>query len=268
MIPRSGGRAFVTGARTRHFLASLRDAAEARGVWIDECGLQHGPTSHYLACSSSSDVEELAAEVGASYTYQVAEQIAGLLPPLDSYSRLTDERELPRGLELEMFDTDTLTWLETEQRQRPGLYRCRTYEGHLHGLLDPLSHWHRVIKEVGVYEVLRWEAKPVLVYNDADEELQVPADAALPALHARAATLCSGRLPRYSRPPNARTSAPARSRSSRSTLHRLPSRGAGKGRLAYAASDRLGTLKYPNVPRAIAEKVAASLAQELEGGAA
>jgi hypothetical protein len=264
MIPRSGGRVFVTGARTRHFVSRLREEAEARDVWIDECGIQNGPTSLYLACRSDLDAETLAAALGVGYTYQVAEQIAGVLPPLDAYARVTDERELPYGLELERFAADRIEWTETDQREQPGLYRCRTYEGHLHGLLGPTGRWSRVIKEVGVYEVLRWEEKAVLTYSEDEETLTVPAEASLPALHARAATLCSGRLPKYKRDASA-ARAPLRSASTplaasyRTRGLRVP---AGSQQ-AVRGPGRRGTLTYFNVPRPIAERIAQSLSQTL-----
>ncbi|HLI10883.1 MAG TPA: hypothetical protein VKY65_04725 [Alphaproteobacteria bacterium] len=269
MIPRSGGRVFVTGARTRHFVARLRAEAPVHDVWIDECGTQNGPTSLYLACRSHLDAEALAAALDVDYTYQVAEQIAGLLPPLDAYTRLTDERELPRGLELERFDTGRIEWSQTDQRQQPGLYRCRTYQGHLHALLGPTEQWSRVIKEVGVYEVLRWEQKTVLTYSDDAETLTVPAEAPLPPLHARAATLCSGRLPRYRHDASV-TRHQMRSRST--PLTRLSrTRGLpiprGGPRPGGHGPGRRGTLAYCNLPRSIAERIAQSLSQTLSEGA-
>jgi hypothetical protein len=269
MIPRSGGRVFVTGARTRHFLVRLREVAEAKDIWIDECGLQHGPTSNYLACSSHLEAEAIALDLEVGYTYQVAEQIAGLLPPLDSYSRLAEESELPRGLELELFDTERLAWRETNQREEPGLYRCRTYEGHLHGLLGATGRWSRVIKEVGIYEVLRWEKKSVLTYSEDDETLTLPAEASLPALHARAATLCCGRLPKYTRPrADGRRVEPPPRRFARQQPVRDRGLGTLRARPAAGSSPGRGTLTYSNVPLAIAERIAGSLSQVLEGDAA
>jgi hypothetical protein len=265
MIPRSGGRVFVTGARTRHLVDQLQQAAELRDLWIDECALQRGPTSIYVACQSHLDAEALAADLGVGYTYQVAEQISGLLPPLATYSRLSDERELPRGLELEVFDTHQLEWKETDRRDTPGLYRCRTYEGHLHGLLGATGKWQRTIKEIGVYEVLRWEERSVLVYSEEGETLTVPAEASLPALHGRAATLCSGRLPKYAQSKVQQTRAQqARMRSAQAPRTRRGS-AARRPQLPTKVPTGRGTLTYANVPLAIAEKIASSLSQTLEG---
>jgi hypothetical protein len=148
---------------------------------------------------------------------------------LDTYNRLLDERELPQGLESEVFDPQRVEWRPTTEFSQAGLYRCRTYEGHVHALLYPTGRWGRVLREIGVYEVLRWEERQILTYSPIQETLSVPVEAALPALHARAAALCSGRLPAWER------------------------RGGGRWFLTYS-----------NVPSEIAEKIALSLRQELQ----
>jgi hypothetical protein len=266
MVPRSGGRAFVTGARTRYFTGRLNSAAEELDLWVDSCMSQRGPTSIYLACSSNLAAEKFAEILGVGYTYQVAEQIAGILPPLDSYSRLAEERDLPGGLEVELFDTRSLSWDSTDTRAVPGLYRCRTYEGVIHGLLDPTNRWSRVIKEVGIYEVLRWEGRTVIAYSDGDEKLTVGAGARLPALHARAATLCCGQLPLY-RPARDTQS---HSEQARERFRRAQAGVRGTGVKTPSRSTPVspaptpGTLIYSNVTRPIAESIALSLCQKLE----
>ena len=59
----------------------------------------------------------------------------------------------------------------------------------------PTGGWFRVPPEPAVYEVLRWEDRHVLEYDESKRTLTVPGTAALPLLAARAATLCSGRVP-------------------------------------------------------------------------
>jgi hypothetical protein len=211
MLPRSGGRAFVTGARTgwlywpasRNGAAGsesglLVEVADDLGLWLDTCGEQQGPTTLLVACSHHLQAGELARRLGIAYTYNVADQIAGLLPPLLAYARHFTPGELPRGFEAEYFDPALLEWTATDNTEQRGLYRCRTYEGHVHALHGATGSWHRVMREIAIYEVLRWEEQHVLRYSMASDELTVPAEAALPVLHARAATLSSGRLPRRS----------------------------------------------------------------------
>jgi hypothetical protein len=216
ILPRSGGRAFVTGARTRYLYhgnispsptrqpsghmggtGQLVRACDQLNLWLDECETFNGPHTLLIACQDHTDAEHLANQLGIRCTYNVADQIAGLLPPLESYAAHFQQGALPQGFEAEYFDPALAAWLPAGSLEQRGLYRCRTYEGHVYALLDATSIWRRVVREFGVYEVFRWEQRPVISYSLARSELHIPAEAALPALHARAATLCSGRLPRW-----------------------------------------------------------------------
>ena len=229
MLPRSGGRAFITGARTRLFAGRLESAAEEHGLWVDRCGSQPGPTTLLVACRSHYEAEGLAASLGIGYTFSVAEQLSALLPGLDRYMAMFPEGErLPAGFEAERFEPSTLRWEPAGETGQRGLYRTRTFHGHVFALLDATSRWRRVAREIAAYEVLRWEAESVLSYSASRAQLRVPVGAPLPALHARAASICDGRLPRFER------------------RH-------GRDLLAY-----------DNVPRKVAEQVASSLDQAIK----
>lgn len=237
MLPRSGGRALVTGARTRHLYAPTEGATAGEGyltqaaaeldIWIDPVPNDNGPTALYAACSSHTDAEGLAHALEVPYTYEIAETLAGLLPPLSALDRLWPAGNLPRGFDTERFDPAELAWVPVPEPAGHALYRCRTYQGHVHALNGPAG-WRRVVREPAVYEVLRWEERRVLLYDYERHELRVPGHAGLPTLHARAAVLCSGRLP----------------------ARRFPRRGQFE-------------LIYANVPPDIADRIASSLCQEL-----
>jgi hypothetical protein len=238
MIPRSGGRALLTGGRTRTLYepalqhgqpgsGRVFESADALGLWIDEWPSRAGPTTVMVACESATDAERLADRLGIAYTYSVADQLSQMLPPLAAYSRLWRAGELPRGFDAERFDTESLRWQAAETTERYGIYRCRTWQSHVHATYSPTG-WYRVPREQGIYEVLRWDNKRVLSYNEAALQLSVPVHARLPILHARAAILCTGRLPRFS------------------TAGCRP------------------TLRYPNVSPDIAERIASALCQPLE----
>jgi hypothetical protein len=180
--------------------ATLVSVIDDLGLWLDECPAPDGPTSLYVACASEQDAVQLAGRLSIDYTYGVAEQLAAMLPPLESYARLWPEGDLPRGFDAERFDTADFRWKPVANGRElgHGAYRCRTYEGHVHAIHGPLG-WRRVVKELGIYEVLRWEKASAVHYDAERLVLTVPAAVALPALHARAATLCSGRLPTFRR---------------------------------------------------------------------
>jgi hypothetical protein len=209
MIPRSGGRALLTGGRTRTLYepppthdeqgsGRVFDEADELGLWIDDWSSRGGPTTVMVACESAGDAERLAQRLGIAYTYSIADQLSQMLPPLATYERLWRAGELPRGFDAERFDTQTLRWEGTETTEPYGIYRCRTWQTHVHAAHSPTG-WYRVPREQGIYEVLRWENRRVLSYDDGSLELSVPVHARLPILHARAAILCTGRLPRFDR---------------------------------------------------------------------
>jgi hypothetical protein len=238
MLPRSGGRAFITGARTRHLYwpapdgspggGRLLDLAERLDVWIDACPSASGPSTLYAACRSHVVAERLAESLGIPYTYAAADSLARLLPSLADALGLSPQGELPRGFDTERFDPGIVDWVPSGEPEGFGLYRCRTYSGHVHALYGPAGA-RRVVRELGIYEVLRWDEAQVLAYDHERYELRVPGPAALPAVHARAVTLCSGRLPE----------------------RRFPSPGEFE-------------LRHPNVPPDVAERVASSLGQALQ----
>jgi hypothetical protein len=226
MLPRSGGRAFVTGARTGFLAERLETAAEERGLWIDRCGRQRGPTTLLVACEKHQDAVGLAADLGIEYTYSVAEQLSMLLPGLDRYMAMFPEgSELPAGFEAERFDPAGLEWGPVTSTGERGLYRTRTFHGQVFALLDATSRWRRVVREFAAYEVLRWEEHSVLSYWASRAQLRVPVTVPLPPLHARAVSICDGRLPRFE--------------------HR----------------DGRNVLVYENVPLEVAERIASSLDQ-------
>lgn len=236
MIPRSGGRALLTGARTRHLLevspkdgtvsGAFEEAAESRNLWVDNWRQPYSPSTVMLCCESHRDAEGLAGELGVAYTYSASHQLSSILPDLASYEALWQAGDLPRGLEAERFNPGSLFWDPVEETAGHGLYRVRTYAKHVHALNGPTG-WFRIPREIGQYEVLRWEEAQVLSYSRKRVQFSVRMGARLPPLHDRAATLCSGRLPlRVSR-------------------------------------NGLPWLTYENVDEVIAQRIAASLCQQL-----
>jgi hypothetical protein len=215
-----------------------------------------------VACSSAEDAESLAKkDLRIDYTYSVSEQLSALLPPLERYMALFEPGELPAGFEPERFEPTRMPnarsneelWDRDPDLGKRGLFRTRTFHGQSFALLDAASRWRRVVPEFATYEVLRWENQDVLAYDESSAMLRVPTGAPLPALHARAASLCDGRLPRLERPgSNGATATNAR--------------GGKKVSRWQARRNECPVLVYDNVPRRVAERIAASLSQRLGNG--
>jgi hypothetical protein len=240
MLPESGGRALLTGARTRRLCWLPRDrkasptglipeAADELDLWIDYPQLRKAPTSVLIASSQPEDAERLAKQCGISYSYSVSQQLSAMLPDLDLYMRLWEQRPLPQGFPVERFDAATLRWIQSseEQASRPGLYRSITWHAHVHTLVAATGRPLRASRQHAVFELLRWDAKQVLRYDDASRELWTPVGARLPLLQERAAVLCSGLLPMFRK------------------------------------REKLNGLVYLNVPRVVAKRIASSLSQNL-----
>src|SRR5262249_39767213 len=133
------------------------------------------------------------------------------------------------------------------------------------GVRHATGTWTRVIKELGVYEVLRWSDENVLRYSEKTGKLVVPVEAGLPAMHARAVTLCSGRLPSLTTE-TAKTASPQRM-PTRSSPGRGGRHGRAKAQPASARSKKRHFLNYENVPASVAEQVAVALEQTLQEAA-
>jgi hypothetical protein len=247
MLPNSGGRALLTGGRPRALLwpaartgagasGLLAEIADDMDLWIDEVTRMKAPTCVLIACNEPDEAQELARRCSIAFSYSVSDQLAAMLPALNAYERFAVQGGLPEGFPVARFDTDGLSWIEVDAEDaadRSGLYRCRTWTDQVHVLVRPHGTSHRVPRDFGIFEVLRWDDRDVLVYDPESMELWVPSFARLPLLHERAAVLASGQLPR--------------SRTLRDS----------------DGYDHFGHF-YVNVKQEVAERIAASLCQRLD----
>lgn len=240
MLPNSGGRALLTGARTRTLYRPasngdgqsgvIADIAEDLDIWIDDIDTRDGPTSVLIACNRPEDAARLADHCRIAYTYSVSDQLSAMLPPLAAYEALWEPGSLPQGFPVERFSSRDLRWHPhpDDEPSDAGLYVGKTYSENVHVLAMPVGAQFRVPRDHAVYEVLRWDDINVLAYDEAAHELWVPTSCRLPLQHERAAVLCSGQLPRFRRRENQ------------------------------------NGIFYANVQPSVARRIAASLNQELE----
>jgi hypothetical protein len=231
------GRALLTGARPRSLFwvdrlgqhhGALVDVVDEANLYLDPWDQRDGPSTVAIELDSLDQAASMAKALGIPFTFSVAETLAGLLPDLGSYERTWSPGELLDGFDVELFDTATLYWEPVAETDVAGLYRSRTHSNMRFALRTPAGGWVRPSPEPAVYEVLRWDDVQVLDYEPARRELRVPGTTPLPALAARAATLCSGRVPRRVKDGDARL-----------------------------------FLEYLNVPPTVAQAIARSLRQEI-----
>lgn len=230
-IPAIPGRLLLCGARHTGLLSELGRLASEHELDVDvepagahQFGL--GPTT-VLIDADPATAGELCDLAGLRFCPQAAEAIATALPavrfPASVEPASPDER-FPRC----PLDPDTLEprWdAAGSGGYADGLWSWEGFQGRRSFLRRDGDWFHVPVREHGPYLVERPAGAPELLRHDpANRLLYVNARAPLPELHARAACLCSGRLPL---------------------------------RQHYAADHAED--QYVNVPRAVAEPIVASL---------
>lgn len=202
LLPGSGGLAYLAGSRTRKQILTLREAAEDEEIeFFPEVVAQHrnGPYGVFVWVGSSSEARALAHRLGIGFSSSVATTLASMLPALEEMVSASPPATFPRGFAHSLFVPIGQTWelLDADAARGPGLYRIAHHGKPVFRLVT--ASGHLVVDcplEAGVYEVLRWDRLRVMNYERGTWTLSVPPQAGLPPLHARAAVLCSGLLPR------------------------------------------------------------------------
>ena len=101
----------------------------------------------------------------------------------------------PRGYVTSRYDVALPGWVEVEDDAVDGFYRYQHY--HREYRLKPEDSILKTPRDIGIYAWLQHEGRIVLNYSPQEKRLSGPASSDLPPLYARAATLCTGLLPRF-----------------------------------------------------------------------
>lgn len=195
-LPASGGSlGFLTGSRTPAFDMLFEAAAGRQHVEVRRLPSHGAPTAVLLHSGETGAFEYLAREMRAVHVPCAAEQLAALLaPPKPS--------EWPEVFgpdasadELQRFDPVSLRFHKIIAAPAAGLVEVAAF-GRTRYLFGNAGVWRHVRRATGVYLELARTGHKVISWTAAGGgTLSVPSLARLPALPARAATLCSGVLP-------------------------------------------------------------------------
>lgn len=202
-VPDLPGRLLLTGARPYGLIEGLASVAERSGldvdVWRD---LRHqfgeGPSTAFID-ADPVDGPALCAQAGLCWAACAGAEIAAALPALDpataSVAYRPDSR-FPHAL----IDPHTFQprWDLDVRDGREGLWLYRTWGWRREMILRTGGAAPRMVLDAALapYLMARPEdADPIVEYRRAHHLLIVNAAAPLPALAARSACLCSGRLP-------------------------------------------------------------------------
>jgi hypothetical protein len=187
--------AVLCGARNHMLLEALNDQADRFEGQIEVRAQPQGPDVVFVTVRSMTTMASLATELDLTYQLRAAEAITHCLPALESYTSLAKEAWEPLGYKIEKFDIYQLQWQEETDSNAEGLYRYYYYIPEFRLRLQ--GKLLRVPHEIGIYMILAMKQKMVLTYDVLSQTLSVPVRAPLPALFARAATLCFGVLPGF-----------------------------------------------------------------------
>ncbi|MGW8872207.1 hypothetical protein [Streptomyces mirabilis] len=236
-LPHADGLAVLTGARTAQIGTRVEEAARE---WMELITVPHTPEAGEAPLPDTLlfqyedplTLQEAAEFLGARYVPCAALQFMELLPQ----AAPGPESAPPGGSTantLEKYELRFQRFVPVERDDEDGLYRWRGADYARLTRFRRNGVFHTVERETGVYlelarhrvGAMRW--RPESGKGRADiGRLLVDRYAPLPALHERAAVLCSGFPP--------------------------------------SVGKQTQTRAYDNVPRALAEAIAASLQQNLE----
>lgn len=236
-LPHADGLAVLTGARTAQISTRVEEAAQEWTGLITiphtpEAGEAPLPDTLLFQYEDPLTLQEAASFLGVHHVPCAARQLMELLPQ----AAPGPESAPPGGNTantLEKYELRLQRFVPVESDDEDGLYRWRGADYARLTRVRRNGVFHTVERETGVYlelarhrvGAMRWRPEPGKGRAGIGR-LLVDRYAPLPALHERAAVLCSGFPP--------------------------------------SVDKQMQTRSYDNVPRAFAEAIAASLQQNLE----
>jgi hypothetical protein len=236
-LPFSDGLALITGRRTAALDRAVEQAAEEWAVVLPVTnetaeGDIPVPVSLLIQYDTPDELPRRAEALGCSYSPCAALQAFSLLPDLEPGPPAAPPA--PGNVQtVEKYDPVKRTYEPADSYSDEGLYRWRSADWARLVQIRRGDGFHSTEHEYGVYLELqrtgtgciRWQPETG-TGRERVGTLFVDWGAPLPPLHARAAVLCTGLQPRF--------------------------------------SSVAETVRYDNIPRAAAERLALSLRQELE----
>ncbi len=198
LLPRSSGSILVTGARPVGLRERLEEmvADGPHDVYAHPLVGQVGGPSTWLCEGTLEDFPDFCTDLGIVFQVQSGRRLVAALPVATLATAAMLDRPLDR-LPRDWFDARARTFVSLGTQSRPGMWRVHEPRRDAHYIYDGQG-WHRVqVREYGPY--LACPDEIFLRHSAGRMTLSVDREAPLPPLLARAATLQSGRIPRWER---------------------------------------------------------------------
>lgn len=198
LLPDAGGHGLLTGARTGALRERLERELDHPDVDANFAPQADAPDACIVAAGSETALHELAEWLEVPYEHSLGRRLAVLLPDLDAMLVGRESKPGVPDLGVESFDVESGRWHPVENDARPGLYRYeRGWRQELRWM-DNGGQPHNVDKALGTWCELRRLGRSGEIkwyVESVHGELGVPLRFPAPALHARAAAMCSGLAP-------------------------------------------------------------------------
>ena len=194
----SGLCAYLAGSRPRRMMERFDLAADAQDVYPFQIEQGNAPAALFAKCATVDSAGAVAERLGVPLLFDPSTALAQALPPTDA-DRLEVAAPPPLEDTLELFDTESYQWQQTEDRDRNGLYRVDLYGRNIHRLHQG-DQWYKVDQATGQLLVLSTRSAllgwyPPSLDRAKPSVLEVPYWLALPQLAERSAVAASGLLP-------------------------------------------------------------------------
>lgn len=199
------GELFLCGSWTEKTRHSLGKAVTASGGSFSQTTNRHGLSRWIVQDLSLEQVEGLSynGSGDANHVPNAAESIACLLPSMSAIAAGLPRIPLPGSRQIRRFKVSEARWVNVSDVDRPGSYRLSHGFSTVDVFVTERDIAARTAGRCSVYagkHLAAWlEARPLLAYDQPSGDLTLPLGCDLPGLFGRAAVLCSGTLPEYSR---------------------------------------------------------------------
>lgn len=202
-VPGLPGRLLLTGARPHDLISELAGVAQSSDldvdVWRDLCHqFGTGPSTAFID-ADAADAPAFCDAAGIAWGACPSAQISAWLPKLTTATATVAHRpdsRFPHAI-IDPYSFQP-RWDERSSDVREGLWLYRTWGRRREMILRRGDAEPRLVLDADLAPYLMDRpdgADPIVEYRRAHHLLIVDAAAPLPALHARCACLCSGRLP-------------------------------------------------------------------------